>query len=1179
MIVKSDLLIALLARCERDYGRITANTFTLEVLTSMANGVAQDNNELAKREDVMREVVALDQVFCDLLVNKPKVKEGLEKVVAKGERDFWDVALMNKIWHDFEREEAYANGKTVCVNDVIAHIFAVPTKAIKNIMTGVGANAEDEAVAVDADASATPPVVDPSQIERLKKRLQGQNPTFLADDDDEDDDDIFEDIIDMAQADDLFSDVTCDGRYKTPTLATVVQRTDAVKGYLSERIFGQDHAISTFVSGYFQAELSALTQQKRSKPRATFLFAGPPGVGKTYLAEQVAEVLKLPFMRFDMSEYADKEANIEFCGSDKVYKNGKEGNVTSFVSENPRCVLLFDEVEKAHLNVIYLFLQMLDAGRLRDNYTDEEVPFTDAIIIFTTNAGKRMYEDESINLSTVSRKNILRALGADINPITNSPLFPPAICSRFASGNVVMFNRMGADYLLRIAEREMDKQMTGIGKNTGLTIAPNALLPYVILFGEGGKADARTITGKSGSFVFAELYELFRLMNADNSKYKIENLQKIEFNVHLPRAKKIRSLFQKEGRSGVLVFADKATCSRCRDMIDSVDVYVASSVRRAKEVLEKHDISLILCDVACRPRGKNTVLNVADELSVGRDFFHYACERVNLPLYVLGTDARVIGKEELGTLMEDGAAGLVYLRKDEEYDLNQVVQSYTEKAYQRTSLLELTRANKVLRYKTNQSISKDGKIATIGIFDFALTTAVDAEDTGGIVDNVSRPDVRFSDIIGAEDAKSELSYFIEYLKNPAKYMRKGVKAPKGILLYGPPGTGKTMLAKALAGESDVTFIRAEGNQFLKRYVGEGSQSVHELFHTARKYAPSILFIDEIDAIAKERGGSNTENTGDVLTSFLTEMDGFQTDKDRPVFVLAATNYNVDAGTQRSLDAALLRRFDRRIYIDLPKKQERIAFIDYKLGKIENHAVSAAQRENLAIRSTGQSLADLDSVFEMALRNLIKTEELVLTDAILEDAFETYQSGDKKTWNKDELLRTAYHEAGHALLCWISGEKPSYLTVVARGSHGGYMQYGDTESKGTYTKPELLARVRTALAGRAAEIVFYGYENGVSTGPSADLRSATNTVRSMICSYGMDETVGLGCVDLTEVAGSPYYAQIMERVNQQLAQQLQLTVEIVQKNKKAVQALVEALMERNALKEDEIDGILKQNYQE
>ena len=194
-------------------------------------------------------------------------------------------------------------------------------------------------------------------------------------------------------------------------LIATVKNTKRIQDTLLSSVFGQDQAVTSFVSGYFQSEIAAFTGKKRNRPAASFLFAGPPGVGKTYLAEKSAEALGLPYRRFDMSEYSDNDSLVEFCGSDNVYKNGKAGNVTDFVAKNPHCVLLFDEIEKAHISIIYLFLQILDAGRIRDNFTDEEVSFSRAIIIFTTNVGKNLYEDPSvINLSSIPRKKILKAL-------------------------------------------------------------------------------------------------------------------------------------------------------------------------------------------------------------------------------------------------------------------------------------------------------------------------------------------------------------------------------------------------------------------------------------------------------------------------------------------------------------------------------------------------------------------------------------------------------------------------------------------------------------------------------------------------------------------------------------------------------------------------------------------------
>lgn len=957
---------------------------------------------------------------------------------------------------------------------------------------------------------------------------------------------------------------------KPATIAEIARRAKEVHAYLSSTVFGQDVAVNTFVSGYFQAELTAITDKSRFRPRATFLFAGPPGVGKTFLSEQVAKVLKLPFMRFDMSEYSENEANIEFCGSDKVYKNGKAGNVTSFVADNPNAILLFDEVEKAHLNVIHLFLQILDAGRLRDNYTDEEVSFKDTIIIFTTNAGKGLYEDERVNLSTVSRKTVIKALSADINPVTNAPMFPAAICSRFAYGNVVMFNRMGANYLLQIAERELKRQVEGIESGTGIKITCDPLLPYAIIYAEGGVADARTVKGKSGAYIFNELYELFRLMQSEKNGYDIGAVKSVNIKLQLPEDKKIVSLFCNDSKPAVLVFADGETAEKCRGGISCADVFCASSQTQAEEILDKENISVILCDVACGVRGENGVLNIEDVDSAGRDFMYYAAERSRVNLYVLENKKGDISDEEFASLAAMGAKGTVSLSGGD--GLDGAVAEICATAYQQTNLNMLGRANKVLTHKTLQRVSEDGSSAEIALFDFKLSTALDAGDNGSVLDGVSKPKTKFDDVIGANDAKEELAYFIEYLKNASKFVKRGVRAPKGILLYGPPGTGKTLLAKAMAGESDVTFIRAEGNQFLKKYVGEGSESVHKLFNTARKYAPSILFIDEIDAIAKSRG-DDFNRSDDVLTSFLTEMDGFNTDPDRPVFVLAATNFDIEQGSNRSLDAALLRRFDRKIYVDLPNKDERVRFLNLKLEKTAGNTVSGKEVENIASRSTGASLADLDSVFELALRNLFKSQDGVLTDEMLEEAFETFNSGSVKKWSESELLRTARHEAGHALACYLGGETPSYLTIVARGSHGGYMQHADSEGKGTYTKKELLSRVRTALGGRAAEVVYYGEEDGVSTGASGDLRSATSIIENMICYYGMDDVAGLGSIDVQKLTSSPYYTQVLARVNELLSREMNYVKELIAQNKKAIDGLVDALMEKNSLKTEEIEAIL------
>lgn len=960
-------------------------------------------------------------------------------------------------------------------------------------------------------------------------------------------------------------------------VAKLTQKVKSTHDTLIESIYGQDNAVSVFTTGYFQAELLAMTDKKRTRPRATFLFAGPPGVGKTFLAEKAAETLGLPFMRFDMSEYSDKEANLEFCGSDKVYKGAKEGNVTGFVAKYNKCVLLFDEIEKAHINIIHLFLQILDAGRLRDNFTDREVSFTDAIIIFTTNAGKQLYENsDASDFSGVTRKVILKALQNDVNAETGIPFFPAAICSRFASGNVVMFNHITAHNLREIAKKEVLRHAKNFENEIGIKVDIDEQVYTALLFAEGGAADARTIRSRAETFFDDELFELFRLLASEKASSEIDDLESISINVELPfENKELMDLFSNRGDQDILVFASKETADRCKDRCGSVEFIDVQSIESAKGILHNRDISFILIDLSFGQSKESKYLNIEDVESAARDFFWFIREHYSdMPIYMLQHPDNKLNAEEQLSFLRQGVRGVITLTKSEK-EFSASINDVVEKLHQQRSMSVLARANKLVSFETAQTIRKKGKAAEIKLFDFEMTVAIDAEDSKNILSNVSKPDVRFDQVIGAEDAKKELRYFVEYMKNPKRYLGSGVSAPKGVLLYGPPGTGKTMLAKAMASESNVTFITAEGNQFLKKYVGEGPDKVHELFRTARKYAPSILFIDEIDAIAKERkGGDGSEGTEATLTAFLTEMDGFKNDVTRPVFVLAATNFDVEPGGDKSLDPALMRRFDRRVYIDLPNREERVRYIRMRFEGNDAFELSEEKIDNIAIRSTGMSLAELASVIELSLRTAIRDGNLKVTDEIFEEAFETFNSGEKKHWDVSQLERVARHEAGHAFLCWQSGETPSYVTIVARGNHGGYMQHNDNEGKAIYTKDELLAKIRTSLGGRAAEIVFYGEKDGISTGASGDLVSATNTARHIICTYGMDENFGLAIIDQQTARNSDLSGEVREAVNKILSDEMKNAIKLIEDNKDAIESLVERLLSNNHLTGSEIKDIFE-----
>lgn len=1087
-----------------------------------------------------------------LNITAEQLKSKLLEYIEGGSGSFYDGLYMQKMIFEAKDAVEKEGGESLMPSVLFNKIIDNPSDAIK---AAIGENKEN------VDAQTVQNIVD----------------EILPSDETKDDEEMLAEIRESASKIKAMLDLGKElhAQEEKPSvkeeISKLVDKVKTLQSELLDTVYGQDNAVNVFTTGYFQAELLSMTDIDRKKPRATYLFAGPPGVGKTFLAEVAAEKLSLPFMRFDMSEYADKEANLEFCGSDKVYKNAKSGNVTGFVSEHPKCILLFDEVEKAHLCVIHLFLQMLDAGRLRDNYTDEEVSFKDAIIIFTTNAGKQLYESESDgDFSSLSRKVVLKALRNDINPLSGSSYFPAALCSRFASGNVIMFNHIMAHDLRHIAKKEILRSASNFSKNAGVSVDIDEKVYTALLFSEGGNADARMIKSRAESFFNGEIYELLRLVASDKVQTSISDLTKIEFVTEIDESSEAYNLFFGEEKLTALVFGSDKTVRNCKKVCKDVEIISAKTVDEAKNIISHKDICVILIDLSYGKRGSVKYLNIEDQESVSADMFDYLTKLgQSLPVYVLETSAYSLTEEEKMSLFKEGARDVV--RLDDK--IGNALKQICVNVYQQQNMNLLAKTNKVVSFTTAQTVSKNGKKATIKLIDFDMAAAVDAEDSCGFVTKNNKPDVDFDDIIGAQDAKSELKYFAEYLRSPKKFAAAGVKMPKGALLYGPPGTGKTMLAKALAAQSGVTFIYTEGNKFLKKYVGEGPEKVHDLFRSARKYAPTIVFIDEIDAIAKERHGDERVAAGEeTLTALLAEMDGFNVDSTKPVFVLAATNFDVAPGSPRSLDQALVRRFDRRIYVDLPTDEERKQFMLRKCAKNAMFDIGEQDIDNLAVRTVGMSLSDLDSIFEFALRQALRAELNKVKADILDEAFETYVNGEKKNWSEAEVERVARHEAGHAFLCWQSGETPSYLTIVARSDHGGYMQHDSTEKKTIYTKDELLSRIRVALGGRAAEIVCYGECGGVSTGASGDLVSATAIAERIVCSYGMVDECGLAVSDPRTLRSGDVAKEVRKAVNKLLSEQMAQAIEKIRANKDMLDVLSNELMQKSHLSANEISEL-------
>jgi ATP-dependent metalloprotease FtsH len=485
-------------------------------------------------------------------------------------------------------------------------------------------------------------------------------------------------------------------------------------------------------------------------------------------------------------------------------------------------------------------------------------------------------------------------------------------------------------------------------------------------------------------------------------------------------------------------------------------------------------------------------------------------------------------------------------------------------------------------------VDQEERRLIIRLRNLRFARAIAAADAGEVVEDVERPRTRFDDVIGADGAKEELKFFIDYLKNPRRFAALGLKPPKGVLLHGPPGTGKTMLARAMAGESDVAFLSASASTFVTIWQGSGPQNVRDLFARARRYAPAIIFIDEIDAIGRVRtgGAGGAQATENTLNALLTEMDGFTSPSaDRPVFILAATNFEVESEDQsspqrssRALDPALVRRFSRTILVDLPDRSAREKYLVLRLtGRSACH-VPEEIIKLIAERSSGMSIANLESIIETAARNAAKTGS-PLTGKLLEEAFETVRFGEARPRSAEVVQRTAWHEAGHTILYCLAGYWPPYVTIVSRGDHGGYMARSaeELERRAGQTRDELLAGIRVSLAGRAAEQLIYGPEGGLSTGASGDLEHATQVARQMVCRYGMDDQFGLVVTpELMKYEGalsSPMYVRVNEAAGKILQAEMDRTRKLLEENRAYLEAVTQALIEQERLTAEDLQKIL------
>ena len=459
--------------------------------------------------------------------------------------------------------------------------------------------------------------------------------------------------------------------------------------------------------------------------------------------------------------------------------------------------------------------------------------------------------------------------------------------------------------------------------------------------------------------------------------------------------------------------------------------------------------------------------------------------------------------------------------------------------------------------------------------DFGRSRAKLSEDGG---------QTRFSDVAGLKEEKEEVQELIDFLKNPKKFQRLGARIPKGVLLVGPPGTGKTLLAKAVAGEANVPFYYISGSDFVELFVGVGASRVRDMFKQAKQSAPCLIFIDEIDAVGRQRGtglGGGHDEREQTLNQLLTEMDGFGANEG--IIIIAATN------RPDVLDPALLRpgRFDRQVTVNLPDSKEREEILEvHARNKVFSSDVNL---ENVSQRTPGFSGADLENLLNEAALLAVRRDKDAITMDEIDEATDRVLLGPAKTSRRitdKEKKLVAIHEAGHAVIGikLQDAQEVHKITIIPRGMAGGYTMMLPKEEKiGIMTKDELVAQITGLLGGRASEETFMGE---ITTGASDDLKRATKIARSMVTEYGMSD---LGPIQLEQKQEGVFlgrdYAksrdfsdqvalEIDKEVRKILEECYKEAKKLLSKHETLVLLIADALMENETLTKEQIDSLVK-----
>ena len=968
-------------------------------------------------------------------------------------------------------------------------------------------------------------------------------------------------------------------------------RAQRLQRYLSAEVVGQDAAIDMLVGAYSQA-----LRRRADGPQGIFTFLGPPGVGKTLLAERFAAALqelegsRVAFRRFDMGSFAGHQNFEQLVGTESYYTKSAAGTLTGFVHDNPRAVILFDEIEKAHENTLTALLAVLDKGELVDKNLQKAVDFRGCWFIFTTNLGREVFD--SPNATGILRAaGTWRALAFDIlgsarrrenlGDEEKGAALPPELVSRLAKGGAVVFSRLSTPDYLQLMRRTIERETAAIRKATSLPtpqIGVDEQAALLLLLSHLPNLDARQVVARTSAWIGQLEREAFEVCR----KQLLQSCPET-FSIQVQCGEDATRWLDEQLRDLrlhiVLVDDDDYLVAHLERLGGPFSGRVVRTTREDEtvEVVQRYEADLVFLDLSIGQDSRSTTVEAA--LSILKAL------RTRFPdlpvwLYSENPEARKGFDAVIPRILRDGGArGFLPCHFDRENTvLAEDFLSRIGSIVKETAYGQLVRQGRRshLSYHFDVEHHLEGTVVKATLTRVQAAVVVGTQDRLSAIQFAGIPKERFSAVVGLSRAKRRLQQVVQWLREPGTLAPFGITPPRGFLLAGPPGTGKTLLAKAVAGEANLPFLAVSASELQSKWVGESEKRVRELFRLAREYAPAVVFIDEIDAVGQRRaddGAGGFRNS--LLNQLLASMDGF-VDGSRPVFVLAATNH------RELLDPALLRpgRFDEVIPINLPNAAAREDFFRLRLRSVS--VQEPVDVRKLVSLTAGLSPAELDRVVREGAYSAAAVGRATLTEDDLLAAVRLVRFGavqEGVVVKVEERRLVAYHEAGHTIahLCLFPEVPVDYLSIVPTEEGAlGFLASAHDENTHLRTRSDVEAKLAVLLAGREAELLAAGSPDHGTSGASSDIREASRLAWLAVACWGLDEQIGPVAISaFPEEARSALSAEATARAKHWLSAASTRGRQLLEANRQQFEALAQELLEKESLDEEDIRAFLKQ----